>query len=302
MGHLPSDVPSPMQNAMRHLDPERLAALDHDPPIADDAAHLALCAACRDEAAAYDAMRTDAVQLRHAGDGASAPDRLVSWDSLAAALRAEGLISTPLAPSPVTPLETPSATPFATPATLTTTPAHVARPAIARAPSRMRVAPLLRAAAVVAAMVGSAALGRLSATRTSSPDDPATAIAAATTGTPQAPAATGNLDALTSLASYSAGGFTSVSDATAALTRAQQEYERAAVWLASNDTTPRSSEIYRARLAALDQMIAASRAALRAAPQDPVLNHYYLATYAAREATLQQLSGALPVDQTIESY
>jgi predicted ArsR family transcriptional regulator len=57
-----------------------------------------------------------------------------------------------------------------------------------------------------------------------------------------------------------------------------------------------------ARLAALDQMMAASRAALREAPQDPVLNHYYLSAYSAREATLQALSGALPVDKVIERY
>ena len=38
------------------------------------------------------------------------------------------------------------------------------------------------------------------------------------------------------------------------------------------------------------------------APQDPVLNHYFLAAYTAREATLQQLGGSLPVDRTIETY
>ena len=38
------------------------------------------------------------------------------------------------------------------------------------------------------------------------------------------------------------------------------------------------------------------------APQDPMLNHYFLAAYTAREATLQQLGGSLPVDTTIESY
>ena len=47
---------------------------------------------------------------------------------------------------------------------------------------------------------------------------------------------------------------------------------------------------------------AASRAALRDAPQDPVLNQYYLAAYTAREATLQQLMGTLPVNKTIERY
>ena len=98
------------------------------------------------------------------------------------------------------------------------------------------------------------------------------------------------------------GEFTSVERATEVLTRAQRDYERASMWLASNDSTTRSSEVYRARLAALDQMMAASRAALRDAPQDPVLNHYYLAAWTAREATLQALGGTLPVDKVIERY
>jgi len=96
--------------------------------------------------------------------------------------------------------------------------------------------------------------------------------------------------------------FASIDAATAALNQAQREYERASLWLASNDSTVRDPEVFRARLAALDQMMEASRVALRDAPQDPVLNHYYLAASSAREATLQALLGALPVDKTIERY
>jgi hypothetical protein len=36
------------------------------------------------------------------------------------------------------------------------------------------------------------------------------------------------------------------------------------------------------------------RAALQEAPQDPVINQYYLATVGAREATLRQLGTTLP--------
>jgi hypothetical protein len=97
-------------------------------------------------------------------------------------------------------------------------------------------------------------------------------------------------------------GFASVEQATDVLNRAQRDYERASLWLAANDSTVRDSDVYRARPAALDQMMAASRAALREAPQDPVLNHYSLAAYTAREATLQQLGGTLPVDKVIERY
>ena len=49
-------------------------------------------------------------------------------------------------------------------------------------------------------------------------------------------------------------------------------------------------------------MMSASRAALREAPQDPLLNHYFLSAYSAREATLQALGGTLPVDKTLERY
>lgn len=96
--------------------------------------------------------------------------------------------------------------------------------------------------------------------------------------------------------------FNSVDQATAALVRAQAEYEQAVVWLAANDSTDRGPDVYRNRLAALDQMMAASRAALRSSPADPVLNHYFLTAWAAREATLQALGNSLPVDKTIERY
>jgi hypothetical protein len=101
---------------------------------------------------------------------------------------------------------------------------------------------------------------------------------------------------------FADNAYASVEQATVALNGAQREYERAALWLASNDTTQRDPEVFRARLAALDQMMEASRVALRDAPQDPLLNHYYLAAYSAREATLQALSSALPVDKVIERY
>jgi hypothetical protein len=114
-------------------------------------------------------------------------------------------------------------------------------------------------------------------------------------------AASSSLPATTRAANRDAG-FASVQQASEVLYRAQGDYERASLWLAGNDTTAHTSDVYRARLAALDQMMAASRAALRDAPQDPVLNHYFLSAYTAREATLQALGGALPVDKTLERY
>lgn len=99
-----------------------------------------------------------------------------------------------------------------------------------------------------------------------------------------------------------AGDFRSVEDASAALDRAHREYERASFWLASHDTTVHAQAVYRARLVALEQMLTASRDGLYEAPQDPVLNQYYLAAYTAREATLRQLGAALPVDRVMESF
>ncbi len=74
------------------------------------------------------------------------------------------------------------------------------------------------------------------------------------------------------------------------------------MWLANDDTTVNAQAVYRARLAALDQMMTASRAGLYEAPQDPVLNQYDLAVDMAREATLRQLGAALPVDRVMERF
>ena len=83
------------------------------------------------------------------------------------------------------------------------------------------------------------------------------------------------------------------------------EYERAAAFLAASDTGAHvvtDPTIYRDRLAALDEMAAASKTALRTAPDDPLLNQYYLSAVSAREATLQQLGNALPQGVTVVRY
>jgi hypothetical protein len=161
-------------------------------------------------------------------------------------------------------------------------------------PARRAVLPSLRrAAAAVVLLTGGAVLGRLS-DNASSGGTAEGAVASAAVSNTTRPVA---LDA-----PLASDGYATVEQATAELARAQRDYERASLWLAANDTTVRDSDVYRARLAALDQMMAASRAALRDAPQDPMLNHYFLAAYTAREATLQQLGGTLRVDKTIERY
>jgi hypothetical protein len=108
-------------------------------------------------------------------------------------------------------------------------------------------------------------------------------------------------------ASIRVGGkpFSSPADARRTLLRAQTDYQRAAAFLAATDSGPRivgQPDMYRDRLAGLDEMTAASLIALKNAPQDPLLNQYYLSAAAAREATLQQLGNALPVGATMVRF
>lgn len=258
-----------MQNANGHIDGERFAAFDHDALTTDELAHLAGCAACRAERQAFLSLQSLA-----AGEAfptsANAP-RLTSWESLATQLRAEGLLTSS--------------------AERATSDAPVVMRSLTRAGAPPEYAPLtrrvrrempvwLRVAAAMLLTIGGAFAGRLSNG----------VVAFSASPTPDARAA---LDTQ---------GFGSVQQATDGLYRAQRDYERASLWLAANDSTVHSSDVYRARLAALDQMMTASRAALREAPQDPVLNHYFLSAYTAREATLQALGGALPVDKRLERY
>lgn len=58
----------------------------------------------------------------------------------------------------------------------------------------------------------------------------------------------------------------------------------------------------RARLAALDRLLAASEAALASAPGDPVLLRSVQSAHAAREAALRQLDGTLPVSHQLVRF
>ncbi len=100
--------------------------------------------------------------------------------------------------------------------------------------------------------------------------------------------------------------FKSADDAVKALTASQQTYQSAAAFLAAQDTGAHfvglNQDAYRTRLRALDQIAAATRAALYQAPQDPILNQYYLGTLSAREATLTQLRQVMPSTRRLGSY
>lgn len=100
--------------------------------------------------------------------------------------------------------------------------------------------------------------------------------------------------------------FTSPEEAMRTLVASQEAYQNAAAFLAAQDTTQRfvglDSDSYRTRLAALDDMAAASRTALYRSPQDPLLNQYYLAFQTAREQTLRALAASLPASRPMGRY
>ena len=99
--------------------------------------------------------------------------------------------------------------------------------------------------------------------------------------------------------------FHSASEALATLNRAERDYRHASAYLVAQNpetTVTEQRDAYRARLAALDEVAQATAAGLQEVPNDPVLNQYYLSTVGARNATLRQLKGALPVGYRLERY
>jgi len=179
---------------------------------------------------------------------------LTDWDSLSVRLRAEGLIRDPSA---------------------------------ARFASRR----WMQVAAGLALAVGGAAAGRASAGASFLPAA-GTSAAPATTASNEttAPQASGTLASTTSTQ------FKSPEEAWNVLNRAGEEYQAASAYLSASNTEvpmPPNPSQYRTRLAALDNVMTEIRGALKEAPQDPVINQYYLTTVSAREATLRQLGTTL---------
>lgn len=125
------------------------------------------------------------------------------------------------------------------------------------------------------------------------------------------------VDALSLRTSRSAGAFgvptTLVSNtgslqtseqALAQLERAQRDYEEAASFLAAHDTSSSSaaSDQYRTRLAALDMASETFQQALTDAPEDPIINQYYMATMNAREVAIRRLGTTLPASLRMGRY
>ncbi len=155
--------------------------------------------------------------------------------------------------------------------------------------SRFTSSRWMQVAAGLALAVGGAAAGRASAGASLMPDRSATVAQSAASSAPQ--------PANTSFASSTNDAqFKSPEEAWDVLNRAGEEYQRASAYLSASNTEvpmPSSPSQYRTRLAALDGVMSEIRGAMKEAPQDPVINQYYLTTVSAREATLRQLGTTL---------
>ncbi|HJQ12511.1 MAG TPA: hypothetical protein VJ840_15875 [Gemmatimonadaceae bacterium] len=150
--------------------------------------------------------------------------------------------------------------------------------------------PWLQAAAAVLLLVGGIAIGRTTIGLPTVPQNQAVAPTPANSDV-----AISNTAPTVTPTSNTSINFGSVDEASAALDRAVQEYQRASQYIAANNLAERtrdSAAIYRARAEALDQIANAARSALATAPHDPIINQYYLATMGARVATRQVVSTA----------
>jgi hypothetical protein len=145
-----------------------------------------------------------------------------------------------------------------------------------------------RIAAAAVLVLGGTVVGRLSA-----------GLPAA-----EALAVTGFRPASTDSVPSAGDEFASPSAALTALESAQHAYERAALYLASHDTSTfeGSPDVYRSQLAALDVMAEASLQALQEAPADPVMNLAYRSALGWRERTLSKLGTALPVGTRLTRF
>lgn len=147
-------------------------------------------------------------------------------------------------------------------------------------------APWIRAAAAIVILAGGIAIGRWSF---------------ATSGE----SATGQAAPSAPVASVAPANFRSVEEAWATLDRASADYQSASAFLAANNSragVTDSVSMYRARLAALEQLMNATVTARENAPRDPVINQYYLAALGAREATAQQLGAVRPANLRLKGF
>lgn len=236
---------------MQHLPIERLAELGDVEPTRDEAQHLATCAQCARERAAYRRLAGLA-----GGERSRISPPLTEWGSLRSRLSEESLLLT-----------------------------ESREWRIQQALGANRRLWQLAAAALL--MVGGLFAGRLSA------------------GLSYAQAfALGDAQQQQVTEENNAGEFTSTNEALEVLNRAYDQYSAAATFLAANDTisSGQAFERFRARLAFLDEVANSTRAALAEAPQDPLINQFYISTLGARDATLQRMGQIVPVTNRLGRF
>lgn len=115
----------------------------------------------------------------------------------------------------------------------------------------------------------------------------------------------GNEPTRTALADSMPATFDSPADAAYWQQVYADRYQRAIAYLASHDSSSKltgTPSAMRTRLSALDRASATMREALADAPYDPVINDFYLNSFAQREATLRQLNTALPQGVRLNSF
>ena len=258
---------------MLHLTAERLAALADEEPTLVEAAHLAACPECCRERSAYQRVVALAAEERTR----IAPP-LTSWESLGPAvarMRAEQSAEQAAeSDGTVLPFEAP-----------------VRRGGGMAAARRWG----LRAASAIALIGAGAVAGRMTA-----PAAPAEGTTVVIDSPPSVYGPVGNEKVRLSFPSNEA--------ALQALENAEHVYQQATAYLVQHDSSATpidAAELYRARLAALDRVMAATQEAMEETPLsavDPVLNHTLLTTRGAREATLQELRRQLPPGYDIRRF
>lgn len=256
---------------MSHLSTERLAALGDQEPTPAESAHLGACPSCARERTAY---RTLVAMARSEREAIGIP--LTRWDAIADALSNDTAVGAPVLPMrEVGPVAVPRG----------------------RAVRFLRVP--MQAAAGVLLLAGGAVAGRVSAGAPAFP----VGVVASPSATPSA-VSDGGQDTPVARRRDSVT-FASIEEARSAQLRSETLYQQAAAFLAEHDTTGAQDYnpvMVKSRLAALDQMISTTRAAMREAPHDPVINGYYLTTVGQREAALRQLNTVLPASLRSNSF
>ena len=269
---------------MSHLSPERIAALADEPATGIEQTHFEQCAHCR---ADFVAMRRIVEAAGLERDRPVAP--LVTWQQLAGALRDEGLLAAPRMPLTVS-------LPLVGVRAITSAPRLAPERSDAPVP---RVAPWMRVIGMVAAaamLVTTGVLGgRMTAPRSAAQALPMASPVSVSPGIP-----------FTDVAQ-----FRTPDEARTTLHSAEQVHSGALLWLAEHDSAMAPRQLagseaaamnYRERLEVLDGAMATARRALYEAPDDLVMNRYYLATLGAREVTLRRLTTVLPASQQVLEY